>query len=192
MPAILVTGFKSCGKSTVGHALAQRLKCAFSDLDSLIEKQYERTAGEHLNFRAIFKHVGEDAFRAMELKAACEVRDQMAESDDLHVIALGGGALMQPETRAALCQAGKTVFLYVPWKAILDRIKRRGFPAFITSDDPEKELRALFDEREVMYRECADAVVNLGFSHPQQAARKVQKSLVKLGVIQDESKGKDQ
>lgn len=158
---ILLTGFKASGKSTLGRKLAWQLGMEFLDLDSVLEDLYEEREGERLAFRDIFKALGDERFRALEAEAAREAALRIDTGED-YVLALGGGALHNPAAREALAPLGLKVYLQLPFEVLLERIRRRGFPAYVSPDDAERELRQRFDEREPGYLEHCDVAVQLG------------------------------
>jgi shikimate kinase len=103
------------GKTTVGRALARRLRWNFLDLDDVIEQR------EHKSVAEIFASSGEPAFRRMESAAlAALLQDRQAGSD--LILALGGGAFVQKQNRDALISAGAiTVLLEAP----VEELRRR-------------------------------------------------------------------
>ena len=101
------------GKSTVGRALARRLNCSFLDLDTRIEA----TAG--CSIAEIFDHRGEAVFRDLEQR---ELRAALEEPNATAVLALGGGAFVQPQNAALIAQSGGlTVWLDAPEEVLLNR-----------------------------------------------------------------------
>ena len=115
MRCVVLIGFMGAGKTTVGLALAKRLRWNFLDLDDVIEERERRTVAE------IFALFGESAFRSMESEAlAALLQDRQAGSD--LILALGGGAFVQKENRDALSSAGAiTVLLEAP----VEELRRR-------------------------------------------------------------------
>jgi shikimate kinase len=112
---VVLIGFMGAGKTTVGRALALRLRCDFHDLDEIIEQREQRTVSE------IFAASGEAAFRLAESSALAALLQERSAVSDL-VIALGGGAFTQEQNRAALAAAGAiTILLEAP----LDELRRR-------------------------------------------------------------------
>jgi shikimate kinase len=120
MRRVVLIGFMGAGKTTVGRALARRLRWDFCDLDEMIEQREDQSIAQ------IFATRGEAGFRRIE---AATLRDLLQEkpvqekpaSGDL-VLALGGGAFVQAENRAALEQAGAiTVLLEAP----VEELRRR-------------------------------------------------------------------
>ncbi|HBF34069.1 TPA: shikimate kinase [Candidatus Sumerlaeota bacterium] len=170
---ILLTGFKGCGKSTVGRKLAARLNAEFVDLDTIIEDLFvtmPQSGGQHLSFREVFRALGGDAFRELELDAARHLATLARATDERLVIALGGGALMRPETREILIAVGTVFYLQVPLDEILRRAHQTGFPAFLeNSPDPAKEFIELFHRREPIYLEHAHRIIDLGAALPDAA-----------------------
>jgi shikimate kinase len=103
------------GKTTVGHALARRLRWNFLDLDDVIEQR------EHKSVAEIFASSGEPAFRRMESAALTALLQDRQAGSDL-ILALGGGAFVQKQNRDALNSAGAiTVLLEAP----VEELRRR-------------------------------------------------------------------
>ncbi|HEY7402202.1 MAG TPA: shikimate kinase [Candidatus Angelobacter sp.] len=115
MLRVALIGFMGAGKTTVGRALAGRLRCQFQDLDDLIEQREGQSVAQ------IFASAGEAGFRQAESAALRDLLQEKTGSSDL-VLALGGGAFVQPQNRALLEQAGAiTVLLEAP----LEELRRR-------------------------------------------------------------------
>jgi shikimate kinase len=169
---IVLVGFMGSGKSTVGPLVAQRLGWRFDDLDDLIEAQCGLRVPE------IFRLSGEAAFRAEELRAA-----RAAASLTDHVLATGGGAFAQPDTRAALQQGAMTVWLRCPLQTVFARL-----PA----GDPSRPLAAnrgimteLFAARESAYR-MADRTVDAEAA-PDEVAQRIVEAV--FGITSGRSRG---
>ncbi len=135
------------GKTTVGRTLARRLGWTFQDLDEVIEhRQGKSVAG-------IFAEAGEAGFRLMESAALEELLSQKEEA--VHgslIVALGGGAFVQPHNRAALnnAEAGAiTVLLEAPLEELRRRCTRDGGTRPLARG--EKEFAQLFEERRAAY-----------------------------------------
>src|ERR1700739_3911895 len=112
---VALIGFMGAGKTTVGRALAKRLRWNFFDLDDVIEQREQRSIAE------IFASSGEAGFRRMESMALRTLLQDRPTGSDL-ILALGGGAFIQPENRALLSEARAiTVLLEAP----LEELRRR-------------------------------------------------------------------
>jgi shikimate kinase len=112
---IVLVGFMGSGKSAVGARLAARLGYRFEDMDRRIEKRTGRSIA------AIFEERGEEAFREEELREATALARL-----DRRVIAAGGGAFAQPETRARLQEGAVTVWIRGDLETLLRRIRPDG------------------------------------------------------------------
>jgi shikimate kinase len=161
---ITVIGYRGTGKSTVARLVANRLGWTWIDADAYLEK----LAG--LTIHEIFAREGEAGFRAREAAVIAELtaRHQL-------VIATGGGAVLRAENRQAIRACGFTVWLVASPAIIAQRIaadptsaSRR--PA-LTGSDPLTEIRQLLDQREPLYRRCADLVVDTERQSPDQIAQ---------------------
>lgn len=108
---LVLTGFMGTGKTTVGRLVAARLGWPFVDTDDFVEQ----AAGQPI--AAVFAQQGEAAFRALE-RAACARAAQL----ERHVIATGGGALLDPATRAAFLARGLVICLRADRDTILQRL----------------------------------------------------------------------
>jgi len=140
---VFLIGFMGAGKTTVGKVLAQRLGWKFYDLDQLIENREQRSIA------SIFAESGENAFRAIESAVLTELLEQHLKEDSA-VVALGGGAFVQPHNRAALQQAGAvTVLLSAPLEELARRCQSAGNQRPLAGD--QKKLEQLFAGRQEAY-----------------------------------------
>jgi shikimate kinase len=156
-PVCVLVGPPGAGKTTVGQALAALLRVPFTDTDEIVE----RTAGKPIP--DIFIDDGEPAFRTMERAA---VASALASFDG--VLALGGGAIMDEQTRAAL--AGHTVvFLSVE---LSDAVKRVGLGAGrpLLTINPRATLKYLMDQRRPLYAAAATHTVKTDGRAPDELA----------------------
>lgn len=113
--AVFLVGFMGAGKTSVGRALGKRLGWLFEDLDDRIQQREGRTITE------IFRASGEGAFRDAEHKALREVLDEL-KNGAAKVVALGGGAFVQPNNAALLkASAVRTLFLDAPVDELWER-----------------------------------------------------------------------
>jgi shikimate kinase len=162
---VVLVGFMGSGKTTVGAELAARLGWGFVDLDRFVEQREGRSVA------TIFRESGEQAFRALEREAARE-----AGRLTRHVVAAGGGAFAQEETRRLLRERAVCVWLRCDVETALRRAA--GDSARPLSADRET-MRALFVEREPSYR-LADATVDTSGTTPAEAA---EAALLALGSL---------
>ncbi|GAB2810919.1 shikimate kinase [Streptomyces chlorus] len=154
-PLIVLVGPMGVGKSTVGHLLAERLGVGYRDTDDDIVAAQGRSIAE------IFVDEGEAAFRALEKQA---VRTALAEHEG--VLALGGGAILDADTRALL--AGQRV-VYLSM-AVEEAVKRTGLNAArpLLAVNPRKQWRELMEARRPLYEEAATAVVATDGRTPEE------------------------
>ena len=148
--AIVLVGLSGSGKSSVGHALADRLGRPFIDLDALIEDRTGSTPG------AIIETEGEARFRVIEsnaLGAACAVPGA--------VLSTGGGAVIDPLNRWALWGSGTAVWLDAPDQVLIERLRRDGTHRPIIGADAAASLLKLRTAREPFYR-AADIHIDSG------------------------------
>jgi shikimate kinase len=159
-PVVVLVGPMGVGKTTVGELLAERLGTTCRDTDADIVE----TAGKPVS--EIFLDEGEPHFRELERAA---VRTALAEHTG--VLALGGGAVLAPETRELL--AGRpVVFLDLD---VAEAVKRVGLdaPRPLLMINPRKQWRELMDARRPLYTEVARAVVDTGNRTPDEVAAEI-------------------
>ena len=157
-PQVVLVGPMGVGKSTVGQLLAERLGVGYRDTDDDIVAEQGRTIAE------IFVDEGEPAFRAIE-KAA--VRRALAEHDG--VLALGGGSILDADTRALL--AGQQV-VYLSMD-VEEAVKRTGLNAArpLLAVNPRKQWRELMEARRHLYESIATAVVATDGRSPEEVTQ---------------------
>jgi shikimate kinase len=141
--SVVLVGMMGAGKSSIGRRLAARLGIPFVDADSEIEKAAGMTIPE------IFASHGEPYFRAGEARVIARLLEGGPQ-----VLATGGGAFMNPETRAAIRAKGISVWLRATLEILSRRIKRRGDRPLLKTSDPAETLRRLMDERYPVYAEA--------------------------------------
>ena len=145
--SIILVGLMGAGKSAIGRRLASRLGMSFVDADDEIE----RAAG--CSISDIFELHGEAAFRDGERRVIARLLARPP-----HVLATGGGAFMDPETRATIRECGISVWLRADLDLLVSRVSRRNDRPLLAGGDPHAILRRLMDERHPIYAE-ADVVV---------------------------------
>lgn len=140
---VALAGFMGSGKTTVGRAVAERLRRRFVDLDEEIEHRSGATIVD------LFATRGEAGFRALEEEIAHAVLEQREPL----VVALGGGAVLSERTRAELARRAFTVLLDVDTATAWARARDSGRPLAQT----EEEFHALHRDRQPLYEAVADA-----------------------------------
>jgi shikimate kinase len=155
-PGIYVVGFMASGKSTVGRHLAHRLGWNFFETDTEIESAENSTIAE------IFSSRGEAAFRRIETEI---IRQHLnwIERGRPAVLALGGGAFVEPASRQLLQDNGLAVWLDCPFELVKQRVGPGGERPL--AQDPEK-FQSLFDTRRAVYS-LADIHVAIESDNPE-------------------------
>jgi shikimate kinase len=139
--SIVLTGMMGVGKSSIGRRLAARLGVPFVDADTEIEKSANMSIPE------IFARHGEDYFRSGEARVIARLLDSGPQ-----VLASGGGAVMNADTRAAIKARGVSIWLKADFDVLMRRIaKRKHERPMLHTDDPADTLRQLLIDREPVY-----------------------------------------
>jgi shikimate kinase len=145
---IVLVGMMGAGKSAVGRRLAGRLKLPFVDAD----KEIEDAAG--CDIETIFSVHGEPAFRDGERRVIARLLDGSPR-----ILATGGGAFMDPRTRAEIRAKGISIWLRADLETLQGRVNRRGNRPLLKADNPKAVLERLIAERYPVYA-TADIVVD--------------------------------
>jgi shikimate kinase len=148
---IALVGLMGAGKSSIGRRLAHALNLPFRDADEEVERAAARSIPD------IFEELGEAAFRDGERRVIARLLDEPP-----HVLATGGGAFMNPETRALIGKKAVSVWLKADMEVILRRVSRRSDRPLLAGDeDPRVVLERLAAERYPIYA-LADITVESG------------------------------
>jgi shikimate kinase len=148
---IFLVGLMGAGKTTVGRLLARELGWPFYDSDHEIEHRTGTTVP------TIFEMEGEEGFRRREMQAI----DELTALSQI-VLATGGGAVLRAENRQNLAGRGIVVYLKAAPEELWQRTRRDKNRPLLQIADPKKKLEQLFAERDSLYREVADIVVETG------------------------------
>jgi shikimate kinase len=152
----VLVGVPGAGKSTVGQALAARLRVGFRDTDADVESTTGRTIPD------IFVESGEPEFRRLEAAAV-----EAALREHTGVLALGGGAVLDPATRAALA-AHRVVWLRVGLAAASQRAGL-SVPRPVLLGNLRAQMKGLMDAREPLYTEVATLILDTDQMTPEEA-----------------------
>ena len=177
---VVLVGLMGVGKSAVGRRLAKRLDLPFIDADSEIEAAAGSTIEE------FFEQHGEVAFRAGERRVIARLLDS-----EPHVLATGGGAFMDADTRNLVKSRGISIWLNADLDTLVERVSRRNNRPLLKNGDARQILSRLMAARNPVYAEAditvasvdqplgemtdrvADALQNWVAAHPERARRPV-------------------
>lgn len=147
---VYLVGLMGAGKTTIGRTLARRLEKQFVDSDHEVE------ARTGVPIPTIFEIEGETGFRKREAQVIAE----LTECDGL-VMATGGGAVLNPDSRDLLKAHGFVVYLDVPPETLYERVRHDRNRPLLRVADPLGKLRELHTQRDPFYREVADLVIDV-------------------------------
>lgn len=162
---IAFIGMMGAGKSAIGKLVAARLGLRFADADKEIEEAAAATIEE------IFERHGEDHFRDGERRVIA----RLIGAGPL-VLATGGGAYMDPETRALLREKSITVWLRADFDVLWRRVSRRSHRPLLKTQDPQGTLSRLIEDRYPTYG-LADIVVDSDDAPKDETANRVVQAL---------------
>jgi len=163
---IFLVGPMGAGKSAVGRQLARLLHLDFIDSDDEIETR----TGVDIPF--IFEKEGEDGFRKREVR----VIDELSQKEGI-VLATGGGAISDADSRNRLGARGYVIYLYTSVKQQLERTQRGRNRPMLEMGDPESVLEELMQIRDPLYREIADLIVDTDGRKVHTVAREIHESI---------------
>lgn len=167
--SIFLVGLMGAGKTSVGRALARRLHKQFCDSDHEIE----RLTG--VKIPLIFEIEGEAGFRLRETKVLTE----LVQRPDI-VLATGGGAVLSEQNRRLLTQHGTVVYLRASPRDLWVRTRHDKNRPLLQNTDPLIRLQDLFAERDPLYRDIADLVVDTGNQTVAALAHRLESRLARL------------
>ena len=163
--SVVLVGLMGAGKSVIGRRLAARLRLPFRDSDAEIEAASGRSVPE------LFRDFGEPYFRAGERR----VIRRLLEGPPL-VLATGGGAYMDPATRATIRQRATAIWLRAPLPLLLRRVALRRNRPLLAGGNPAEVLQRLMLQRHPIYAE-ADIIVDCNDDMPDATTRRVAEAL---------------
>jgi shikimate kinase len=162
---IALVGLMGVGKSSVGRRLANALGMVFRDADAEVEAAAGRSISD------IFSELGEAAFREGERRVIARLLDQPA-----HVLATGGGAFMNPDTRQLIKSRAVSVWLKTDLEILARRVSRKNTRPLLAGKDPLEVLKAQAEVRYPVY-EQSDVIVETGDAPHHQSVDQVIRAL---------------
>lgn len=148
---LYLVGLMGAGKTTVGRLLAKHYGCVFHDSDHEIE------ARTGVKIPVIFEIEGEAGFRKREETAIAELTALNGI-----VLATGGGAILSPANREALRRNGVVIYLRGTPEHLYERTRYDRNRPLLQTENPLEKLRELYRQRDPLYREIADVVMDTG------------------------------
>jgi shikimate kinase len=145
---LFLVGLPGAGKSTLGRQLARRLNKHFVDADTELEQRLG------VSIPTIFEIEGEAGFRDREEATLAELT-QLVDV----VLSTGGGAVLRPANRARLKENGTVVYLHADPAVLFERVRHSRNRPLLQTGDPRNRLATLYGERDALYREVADHVI---------------------------------
>ncbi len=152
--SIVLVGMMGAGKSSIGRRVAARLAVPFVDADAEIELAADMTIAE------IFAVHGEPYFRAGEARVIARLLERGPQ-----VLATGGGAFMNPQTRAALKEKAVSVWLKADLEVLTRRLRRRTDRPLLKTEDPVATLTNLLQLRDPIYATADVTVLSRDVTH---------------------------
>ena len=160
---LFLVGMMGAGKSTIGRLLARRMKRPFFDSDLEIEQRCG------VSVPVIFDIEGEPGFRAREAQLIAE----LTEREGI-ILATGGGAVLDAESRRRLAARGTVVYLHAPPADLHERVRHDKNRPLLAIADPLAKLETLYAARDPLYREIADIVMDTGRQSAPTLVRELQ------------------
>jgi shikimate kinase len=145
---LFLVGLPGAGKSTLGRQLARRLNKRFVDADAELEQRLG------VSIPTIFEIEGEAGFRDREEATLAD----LTKFSDI-VLSTGGGAVLRPANRARLRENGTVIYLHADPTVLWERVRHSRNRPLLQAAEPHKRLAVLYAERDALYREVADHIV---------------------------------
>ena len=159
-----------CGKSTVGKRLAKDYGIEFLDTDAWIEER------EQVAISEIFANKGEPYFRQLETKCLEELLQDNSDKNGL-VISVGGGLPIREENRQLLKKLGTVIYLKATEETIYKRLKNDTTRPLLQGDNPKQKIKNLMDQREEIYCQASEYIVEVDSKKVKDIMEEIQKLL---------------
>ncbi len=153
---IVLVGLMGAGKSSIGRRLAEKLDLAFIDADHEIELAADKSISE------IFADHGEAYFREGERRVISRLIENGAQ-----VLATGGGAFINDETRASIAANGVSIWLKADLSLLMKRVTKRADRPLLQAEDPQAVMQQLMDTRYPIYEKADVTVESKDVQHTQ-------------------------
>lgn len=140
---VVLVGLMGAGKSTVGRKVATMLGLPFRDADTEIENVSRMSVPE------LFEAYGEEEFRDLERRVILRLLDAGPM-----VLATGGGAYMNEETRSSIARAGISIWLNAELDVLMERVSRRQNRPLLQNDNPRGVMQSLMEQRYPIYAQA--------------------------------------
>jgi shikimate kinase len=167
---LVLVGLMGAGKSTVGRRLGNALRLPFHDAD----QEIETAAG--CSVSDFFERYGETAFRDGERKVIARLL-----GGPRHVLATGGGAFMDPTTRALIKKQGLSIWLRADITLLMERVSKRPTRPLLKNGDPKATMERLMEERYPTYAEADITVDSNGGPH-DTVVQQILAQLAAMGI----------
>ena len=152
---LILCGFKNCGKSTFGAALAQSLGWPFVDSDDLLIEAFNSGGEVAKSVADIYRKLGPPPFRKLE----CDVITSLQPLKPI-VLATGGSTILQESCAHHLKSIGKLIYLRAEREALFSRMtKAATLPAFIDKNAPRASFDDHYNSRVQGYEDIADMII---------------------------------
>lgn len=165
MRHLILIGFMGSGKTSLGKRLAKALGRPFVDTD----QQVEKTAGKKIS--DIFQEEGESGFRRRETEALAKLKEEKKPC----VISVGGGLPVQPQNHLLLEQLGTVIYLEAPVEVLEQRLAGDTGRPLLAGGDLHTRIVQLMEQREEIYQEVADLIVQTGGKSFEELITEVKK-----------------
>lgn len=166
---IFLVGLMGAGKTSVGKMLSKRLNKTFYDSD----QEIERATG--VKIPVIFEIEGEQGFRARESRMLAE----LVRRDNI-VLATGGGAILSEQNRRLLSNRGKVIYLRATANDLWRRTRHDKNRPLLQTGDPLEKLQELLAQRDPLYREVADIIIDTGNQSLGNLVSRIEQQLAQM------------